>query len=518
MTDRQIRKARRTLDTAGTPDDRESLRNRYAAELRNDIAILTEQQSGIRDDFHRRLSRWRTEVPPDDTPVHAIPSDLTDARLYRITGLVALLCEVFLASWVFGFLGVPWWIGALSALAVAVTLHGVFLHVFDNPERPKEAIRRLRVFVLLPAIIGFIVALALAVLARYVTGDLAVALLPVFSLSLWLGTISLLLIAAGLLTLAHLRGCSQRHEHMYRTLDRDRRRSADFLSELAHRSEYPALPAPLQRTNDRMPTIAASIILALALFPHAGCTKDASAHETSIAPHTQPAEFDVYIDWSGSCVRPALQEAWETLSAELPEIIMQHNITTATTYRFAEDGWSPERLQSFSLPAPPAPHALEQPATEWAAFGNFRQALAAQDAITHYTQEAAYRATIREALKDLNVTSPVPEEGTGSPNSDILGLLARIASVQDQFPRYVVIVTDAADTGHRQFPKLAAPPETTRALVLIAPARPEDARSVMPEAFSHRGQYENRRQALNAAAPWLKTSPYFARDIARLLN
>src|SRR5207247_1679170 len=140
--------------------------------------------------------------------------------------------EAGLAAWIFNRLGIAWWFGVLTALFITFTLHGVFLQIFDNPERPKEAMYRIRRVAALPAIFGFLIALALAMLARYVYGSMAVALLPLFSLSLWLGTISLLVLAASLFTVAHLRGWSLRYEKEHRKLDAEERASSAFLKEL----------------------------------------------------------------------------------------------------------------------------------------------------------------------------------------------------------------------------------------------------------------------------------------------
>src|SRR5207302_4913900 len=91
--------------------------------------------------------------------------------------------------------------------------------LFDNPERPKGAIHRLRTRVSLPAIFGFLVALA-------------VLLLPAFSFALWLGTLSLVILAASLFTVAHIQGWSAHHEKQYRELDNEERASGAFLDEL----------------------------------------------------------------------------------------------------------------------------------------------------------------------------------------------------------------------------------------------------------------------------------------------
>src|SRR5207302_10470013 len=155
----------------------------------------------------------------------------------------ALLSEMALAAWIFSWLGVAWWIGALAGIGITATLHGICCHVFDNPERPKEAIFRIRRFVSLPAVVAFLVAFALGVLARYVRGELAVALLPALSFALWLGTLSLVILSASLFTIAHIQGWSARHGKQFRGLDNEERASGAFLAELRAEDIRPAAVA-----------------------------------------------------------------------------------------------------------------------------------------------------------------------------------------------------------------------------------------------------------------------------------
>jgi hypothetical protein len=232
MNLKQIENARRAMDYAGTLADRNQLRSRLIAATASEVESLRQARHAVRADFRRRLERWRTEEVREDVAVCAIPSDVHNSRLYRLTGFFALLCEMGLAAWIFLRLGVPWWLGALVAIGVTVTLHDIFLHLFDNPERPKETVYRIRRLASLPAIFVFLVALGLSVLARYVTGALALLLLPVFSFALWLATLSLIILAASLFTLAHVHGWSLRHEKVFRQFDADERASSDFLKEL----------------------------------------------------------------------------------------------------------------------------------------------------------------------------------------------------------------------------------------------------------------------------------------------
>src|SRR6266516_2387362 len=232
MNLKEIEKARLALKHAGALADRHQLRSTLISRINNDVEILQQNKSTIGNDYRRQLERWRTEEVPENAPVSAIPGDVHDGRIYRVTAVFALLSETVLAAWIFHRLGIAWWFGVLTALFITLTLHGAFVQIFDNPERPKEAIYRIRRAAALPAIFGFLIALALAMLARYVYGSMAVALLPLFSLSLWLGTISLLVLAASLFTVAHLRNWSLRYEKEHRKLDAEERASFVFLKEL----------------------------------------------------------------------------------------------------------------------------------------------------------------------------------------------------------------------------------------------------------------------------------------------
>jgi hypothetical protein len=129
-----IEKARRRLRHAGTVEDRAQFRQSMIARLHDDIEALGHQKEAIKTDFRKRLARWETRTVPEHAPVLANPTDVHDARLYRLTGWIALLSETGLAAWIFMRLGVSAWIGTLVALGITFTLHGVFLYVFEDEE------------------------------------------------------------------------------------------------------------------------------------------------------------------------------------------------------------------------------------------------------------------------------------------------------------------------------------------------------------------------------------------------
>src|SRR5262245_8528202 len=247
------------------------------AQLKNDIEVIGERKNAVRDDFRRRLEQWETRAVPERVPVLANAGDTHDSRLYRLTGWIALLCETFLAAWIFFRLGVAPWIGALTALGVTFTLHGVFLYVFEDEERPKETVYRIKHYAAIPAIVAFVMALAGGALARYVTGNLAYMLLPVFSFSLWLGTLSLIVLAASLFTIAHLRGWGLRHEKVYEKLDAEDRASTAFLNELELEERRVNPQTSFDKPLHLLPPASSvkhmlGLLLAVALLSSTGCT------------------------------------------------------------------------------------------------------------------------------------------------------------------------------------------------------------------------------------------------------
>src|SRR5439155_26188679 len=170
-----------------------------------------------------------------------------------------------------------------------------FLFACESEDRPKVTVDRIKRYAAIPAIVGFLVALAGGALARYVTGNLAYLLLPLFSFSLWLGTLSLIVLAASLFTIAHLRGWASRHENEYHRLDSYERASASFLRELLQEEQWTAEPGQMRKPTLLLPeavsqgkhSIGAVILLAAALFANSGCAGLASDEADGIDAATQ---------------------------------------------------------------------------------------------------------------------------------------------------------------------------------------------------------------------------------------
>jgi len=82
----EIAKARTTLLNAGTTFDRNQLRATLMSHLAKDVETLGQRMATVRSDYRRKLERWRTQEVPENVWVSALPSDMHDSRLYRMTG------------------------------------------------------------------------------------------------------------------------------------------------------------------------------------------------------------------------------------------------------------------------------------------------------------------------------------------------------------------------------------------------------------------------------------------------
>src|SRR5439155_25314667 len=119
-------------------------------------------------------------------------------------------------------------------------------------------------------------------------------------------------------------------------------------------------------------------VLTLSVLSASGCAtpvKSATVPDKLAAVDTNTATLHAFVDTSGSCVRPALTEAWDTVKQELPTLIEQDDITQFNVWQFDEDGWSPRHLREIPLPAKQVARRQQVPGTEWSSFGNIRDAL-----------------------------------------------------------------------------------------------------------------------------------------------
>ncbi len=229
----QIAIARRNLEHAGSPADRRRYVGALVLRVAGSIEMMKEKVDADAQAFRRLLAAWLTEEVSVAVRPFAIPDDVHRARLYLAAALLTGLGEAGLAAWIFAHWQVPWWIGAVTAVVVTVVLHGAFHVLAYEEERPRRAIYLIKRYAVAPASLIFFVAFAVFALARYTYDPTFVLiLLPAFSIGLWLGTLSLLVLSAGLFTIAHILNWSRRAAREYWATKQRMQENENFLSEL----------------------------------------------------------------------------------------------------------------------------------------------------------------------------------------------------------------------------------------------------------------------------------------------
>lgn len=517
MNHKELARAAVQLDDAGTPADRYALRTSLADRLRGDLTLHTARLRALEADHRRFLSSWTTEHVSVGTIPTRLPEDVHALRRYLVGGLVALTAEALLAAWIFALRGVLPLFGILAAVCITLVFDRALelLLIAKNP-RPKEALRTLKRWLVLPAFLTFLLAAAFLALARYVEGGLALLLLPLFTGALWAATMALLLLAAALFCAAHLYGTTLRQEEEYTALDREARHNLTFLRELEREDqlvEVGTIPLDGNGRGSRSSFqtsrgIHAILLLLTALGSLAGCRPaQGSVGTRTVTARSESARCDIVFDLSGSVV--GLDQAWTHVRAELLAIITAAHCGELTISGFDVDGWALRPLAPPLL-LPVRRTASEAQLGEWGVFSNVHDAAQVEE-------NRQFTAALVESLCALDSSTVVPDEIPDAKGSDVVGVLQRFAALQDREPRVVLLVTDLADSHHRTLPAIPPPASPVRLVVLLAPAKPRDAKLTMGRELSGADQYLDRSAQLRRAAPWITVVPYFTEGLAEII-
>ena len=519
MTAAQIRKSRTRLEDAGTPADRSLVRTELMLRSRGDRRVLAERQRTIVSVYRRFVSAWLTEPVGAETVPTRLSDDVHTRRQYLFTGSIALLAEMGLAAWIFALRGIPPLYGMFAAVAVTFILDGA-LHLvfFSKTARPKEALRQLRHIVIIPAFIGFLFAAMLIALARYVEGPMAYRFLALFSLALWVGTVSLLLLAGALFCAANVYGTTLRLEREHSQVAAEEQGTTAFLMELEREDAQSGAesarrePPRLSPGSGRDPVSTAALILVLLGVPLMGTAcRGASVPESpgktvALSPDMSSARArcEIVLDLSGSVV--GLGETWLRVRSSLPELVTREHCGTLVVSGFDVDGWALRLLLKVPLPAF---DTMSTPLSEWTSFRNFVDAARAAEA-------SRWQQALRSALQplaELAISDSLPPARA----SDIAGVLRRFAEVETPEPLRVVIITDLVDTRYPCLPKLPPPPSTTRLVVVLAPTKPGDAERRWGRRLTGAEQYVRQARELRQSAPWAVAIPFFTEDLTESL-
>jgi heme A synthase len=184
MTKSKLKALRRRTEEAGNLQDHRRVLRAAVSVLEYEMNRLEQEKASLRMLFHRKLEAWWSSPAPVDHIPFAIPDDHRASRLYLLAAIASITFETLLGAWISVTLGLPWWSGALVAVLAAVIFDGGFSLAFRQADRPKEALGKIKRWLLLPSLVGFGLSFLFLLLARTVSGDIALLLLPVFGAAL----------------------------------------------------------------------------------------------------------------------------------------------------------------------------------------------------------------------------------------------------------------------------------------------------------------------------------------------
>lgn len=219
----------------------------------------------------------------------------------------------------------------------------------------------------------------------------------------------------------------------------------------------------------------------------------------------QPS-LNIVIDYTGSPVDQAVQEAWANLRQELPGIIDSLNACSVVLWAFNGDGWQWARLKELPLPS----HTIHKSSTELTDFGNVRHAL--DDAEANHVREE-----IVEALKPLDEVRVSPQFGHEASMSNVVGMLKRVSDTKESGSVFILI-TDLADSKFRSLPHIDAPTSRVYAVAVLVPSKPKDTVLTLGKDLPGDQQFEIRSRQLRQSASWISVIPYFTRNLLAVVK
>ncbi len=230
------------------------------------------------------------------------------------------------------------------------------------------------------------------------------------------------------------------------------------------------------------------------------------SQHAQINPCDGQASLNIVIDYTGSPVDLAVQEAWTNLRQELPEIVDSLNVCSVVLWAFQGDGWQWARLKELPLPG----GTNHTPSTELTDFSNVRHAL-------DHAHANRVREEIVGALKPLDEVRVSPEFRHEASMSNVVGMLKRVADTEESGSIFILI-TDLADSKVRILPHIDAPTSRVYAIAVLVPSKPKDTVLTLGKDLPGDQQYEVRARQLRQSASWISVIPYFTRNLLAVIK
>jgi hypothetical protein len=515
MTGRKTLRLRKSYDN-GHPDIRLAKAEDAKIMLLQDIERLQSSLVDQQHQFKRGLESWHGCRISELRRPQSIHEDVHSAWVFLIFAYILTAVETALAYYLAPIFGIPTLFAILIVIAaIAVTkmgLHALLL----NEEKPKESIRRLRLYVIAPSFAISLAALCVVLLARSLSDLFSDSAL---NLSLFGVSIGTLVLAAGLFEMAHLFFWSRRAERIYNQTERELAQTAVEIRYIERvlptfkkggddkKNLLPPINASVDNLTQTIQHTVPAILLAAAIALTTACGAKGKTNQTDQTSNANPSvvtaakpsgnqvdwhkpgqttQMDWYLDWSLSDDSEAMSDAVDRMVTELVQIVEAFSVTRLTGYQFGSDGWSATRLFQMDLPAPEHIESNEAAVL----FGKRKDA-------KHQEMLRTYHSNIQQQLSEVTKSRLMPPANFAEPQcTDINGVLARITSTNSNVRQIEVIFTDGTESCARELHPRAAPDNQNLALIIV----------LLPEILRNRElrsvQFEERKTRIQRALSW----------------
>ena len=545
MKDRTLQRKLRNFSETGSPGDRINFLELDTPLLDQDIRRLTEIKDARKLHHQRTLETWYGTLSSPIRRPTAIPEHTRTAQKYFWSGIAGITAEGLLTAYIFGRMGMSAWWAIIVAVLIGLFVETIISFSLKNVDRPRETLRRIKHWIMVPSATVFFFSFILLLLARTIKGDLAVLLLPAFNVSLWTITIGLLGVVGACLAASEVWAWSKRDERGYDKLEKEETKTMavrdKFNRELsalrsamktsvtttAQRfSSATIAGAPVGgsgRTNGRrfpLKNAIPVVLLALVPFLHA-CTSEPSKASTQQPAATRTSlvqigesDFDIYVDASLSVEDSALEGYVRDLIAQLPAVVERWKVLKVSVYTFGEDGWNCSLTYSRELPGLPLSTSPKVDKGEVGALlPNIAESIDENEMNQREQKDRQVRRQyldeLKIALSGLTEKAFLPIPRSAEPRcTDLNGLFHRVATSSTSRPRLVLLLTDGEERCKRNLLRVAAPANLTAMLIALLPEKLEEQK-VRKLSFEH---FEERKAQIAAAIPWARIVPFFDHD------
>lgn len=555
-----------------------------------EIGIRQRHKENLIAEFSLTKKNWN--ITGGESIPYVIAEYAEKKLRYVQGGRATLLIEAALSAYVLRGFGYDWFsTGVVSVAGTAVfaaATHGLILLITDR-ENKREQTERIKKRVVIPALVVTLPPLAIFLLMRVLGGggdsawmgedalflaglldSVFLTLATLFDLILWIATLGLIPLGAGLLAIASLYGFSEQSRDRFDQLDLGLTRleniKAKYQAELdkvtppdssdTATSDTPTPPASSgaltlvpPTTSQNLTSVANSpkpskvysqvvngasslmlwLVLGLAMsltgcYQTEGGTKPLKAVSGTLfvaAPSLsggKTTEADtkliLMIDQSGSVRPDAAKNAAKNVHPQVPIIAEALNVSTVLLVYFSDKAWNAAEVAEFKIPplAVPDLPAVQEKNLPPHVIETFKKRREAQLEVLRQKAVEQHRKDIQQALAKLDVASLTAAGKATVRCTDLLGLFSKQNEAKPKERHIYLIVTDGMSSC-KQKTALTEPHPNITTMLLLATAVPGESRGQ-----SDTDQYHTRKAALLKLAPWLLIVPADERDLLNRLN